>query len=336
MAQQTPAEEWARQNGLSYDPASGQWLSQAVPDDAFNPTAWVNAHKVDLNSAYNTARLSNAPATGQQTAMGYTQQAMQATDPANAAATQALAGTQGRAAPGQDPYSQRLQEMMLGQFAPDDPSYQWRLEQGTENLARKSASMGGFGSGAMAAELQQYGQQSAAQEYAAQFNRLLAASGNATGQYTAAYNTLGNMLSARSNNQQVAQGWDRQAQGWGQVATGQQGAATQAGQLGVQQGGLMLQQKQFNANEDFRANQDLGAAAALNSGIYHPTQQQTQLPAAPSGYSYNTPTVMQSAGQGVTNNTASNLPQGSGYITSSSGNTSTFGGYTGATPFGGL
>ena len=330
MAQQTPAEEWALQNGLSYDYASGQWLSQAVPDDAFNPTAWVNAHKVDLNSAYNASRLANAPAAGQQTAMGYTQQAMQAIDPANAAATQALAGTQGLAAPGQDLYSQRLQEMMLGQFMPDDPSYQWRLDQGTENLARKSASMGGLGSGAMAAELQQYGQQSAAQEYAAQFSRLLAASGNATGQYTAAYNMLGNMLSARSNNQQVAQGWDRQAQGWGQIATGQQGAATQAGQLGVQQGGLMLQQKQFNANEDFRANQDLGAADAINSGIYQPTQQQTQVLDAPDGYYYYRPR----AGDPV-KTVASDSSQGSGYITNSSGKTTTFGGYTGATPFGG-
>ena len=145
----------------------------------------------------------------------------------NAAVDTSLANAQAIAGPGSSVYDQRLQQMMTGSFAPDDPSYQWRLQQGTENLGRAAAAKGMLGSGNLAAELMNYGQNQASQEYQAQFNRLLGASQNNTNQYQAAYNALGSMLSQQTAQfsqgqaiQQAAQGWDQAAQGWTQQARG--------------------------------------------------------------------------------------------------------------------
>ena len=71
-------------------------------------------------------------------------------------------------------YQDKLQQMMTGSFSPDDPSYQFRFDQGQQALERSQASKGFLGSGNAAIELQQYGQGAASQEYQAQFSRLLA------------------------------------------------------------------------------------------------------------------------------------------------------------------
>lgn len=121
-------------------------------------------------------------------------QQIQSMDQRNLATDEALANAKAAPGPGRSLYDQRLQQMMLGSFAPDDPSYAWRLEQGMTNLGRSQAAKGMLGSGNMAAELLSFGQGMASQEYGAQFNRLLQASTNATNQYTAAYSVLDRML----------------------------------------------------------------------------------------------------------------------------------------------
>jgi hypothetical protein len=73
-------------------------------------------------------------------------------------------------------YRDRLKDMVSpggGQFATSDPSYLFRLEQGQQAAERSLAARGLLNSGNAAIELQQYGQQSASQEYGAQFDRLL-------------------------------------------------------------------------------------------------------------------------------------------------------------------
>ena len=143
----------------------------------------------------------------------------------NAAVGDALNNAQRTSGPGQSVYDQRLQQMMNGTFAPDDPSYQWRVQQGMTNLGRSQAAKGMLGSGNMAAELLSYGQGMASQEYGSQFNRLLAASQNATAQYTNAYSVLNQMMQQQQGQQQqgntnnlTAQGWGQIAQGWGKTS----------------------------------------------------------------------------------------------------------------------
>ena len=143
----------------------------------------------------------------------------------NAAVGDALNNAQRTTGPGQSTYDQRLQQMMNGTFAPDDPSYQWRVQQGMTNLGRSQAAKGMLGSGNMAAELLSYGQGMASQEYGSQFNRLLAASQNATAQYTNAYSVLNQMMQQQQGQQQqgntnnlTAQGWGKTAQDWGKTA----------------------------------------------------------------------------------------------------------------------
>lgn len=122
---------------------------------------------------------------------------------ANTATTDALGAARRVADPGRSVYDTRLQQMMTGGFTPDDPSYQWRMDQGMENLSRASAARGMLGSGNVLAELTNYAQGAASQEYGAQFNRLLSASQNATQQYSAAYDTLGRMLGQQQGQQQL-------------------------------------------------------------------------------------------------------------------------------------
>jgi hypothetical protein len=78
----------------------------------------------------------------------------------------------GNASPS-DFYQQKLQAMSSGQFSPDDPSYQFRFDQGQKAAERSLAARGLLNSGNAALELQQYGQGAASQEYGAQFNRML-------------------------------------------------------------------------------------------------------------------------------------------------------------------
>ena len=242
----------------------------------------------------------------------------------NAAVGDALNNAQRTTGPGQSTYDQRLQQMMNGSFAPDDPSYQWRVQQGMTNLGRSQAAKGMLGSGNMAAELLTYGQGMASQEYGSQFNRLLAASQNATAQYTNAYSVLNQMMQQQQGQQQqgnanqlTAQGWGQTAQGWGSQNLGimnadtsrygvTSNAANQAGQLG-------LQRDQFNAQQTRLDNADRGSGDALmrGAGAYGGSNAgQAYVQPAPT-YGYQS----SSSGGSVQNNVASQLPSGTGYIT---------------------
>lgn len=83
-----------------------------------------------------------------------------------------LAGQMGSGSPS-DLYSDKMAQMVNGQFSPDDPSYQWRFQQGQQAAERSLASRGLLNSGNAAIELQQYGQGAASQEYQAQFARMV-------------------------------------------------------------------------------------------------------------------------------------------------------------------
>lgn len=95
--------------------------------------------------------------------------------------------------PANDPsniYRNKLAGMVNGQFSPDDPSYQWRFQQGQQALERSQGSRGLLNSGNAAVELQQYGQGAASQEYAAQFARLLQGMEGTEQQYSSQQNRL--------------------------------------------------------------------------------------------------------------------------------------------------
>jgi hypothetical protein len=97
------------------------------------------------------------------------------------------------ASPSRDPsniYRSRLQQMMMGEFSSDDPSYQWRFDQGQQAVERSLAAQGLLNSGNAAIELQQYGQGAASTEYQAQFNRLLQGLAGVEDQYGSQMNRL--------------------------------------------------------------------------------------------------------------------------------------------------
>lgn len=97
---------------------------------------------------------------------------------------------------GEDPsnfYKNKLKQMSTGEFSPDDPSYKFRLEQGQQTLERSLAARGLLNSGNAAIELQQYGQESASQEYAAQFDRMLQGLSGVSAQYDSQFSRLAKM-----------------------------------------------------------------------------------------------------------------------------------------------
>lgn len=57
------------------------------------------------------------------------------------------------------------------QFSEDDPSYQWRLQQGQQAIERSAAARGGLNSGGAMKALLRYGQGAASTEYQAAFDR---------------------------------------------------------------------------------------------------------------------------------------------------------------------
>lgn len=58
-------------------------------------------------------------------------------------------------------------------FSPNDPSYQWRLQQGMDAAKADAAASGMFGSGNMYSGLMDLGQNMASQEYGNEYNRQL-------------------------------------------------------------------------------------------------------------------------------------------------------------------
>lgn len=132
-----------------------------------------------------------------------------------------LAGKMGATSPS-DIYRSKLEAMVSGQFSPDDPSYQWRFQQGQQATERSLAAKGLLNSGNAAIELQQYGQGAASQEYGAQFDRLLKGMSGTEDVYNTQMGRLMKMA-----------GVDLDPTAGGKLAV-------QTGQLGVDQGKLGL------------------------------------------------------------------------------------------------
>ena len=108
-----------------------------------------------------------------------------------------------------DPYKQAgatSLSQMMGQMTPDgyfnqtytgqdiysDPSYQFRLQQGQDAIQSSAAAQGGLLSGATLKALQNYGQESASQEYSNAYNRFNA-------DQTNRYNRLSNLVGIGQN-----------------------------------------------------------------------------------------------------------------------------------------
>lgn len=95
---------------------------------------------------------------------------------------------------------------LMGQMTPDgyfnqtytgqdiysDPSYQFRLQQGQDAIQSSAAAQGGLLSGATLKALQNYGQESASQEYSNAYNRFNA-------DQTNRYNRLSNLVGIGQN-----------------------------------------------------------------------------------------------------------------------------------------
>ncbi len=95
---------------------------------------------------------------------------------------------------------------LMGQMTPDgyfnqtytgqdiysDPSYQFRLQQGQDAIQSSAAAQGGLLSGATLKALQNYGQESASQEYSNSYNRFNA-------DQTNRYNRLSNLVGVGGN-----------------------------------------------------------------------------------------------------------------------------------------
>lgn len=79
-----------------------------------------------------------------------------------------------------------------GQDIYDDPSYQFRLQQGQDSIQSSAAAQGGLLSGATLKALQNYGQESASQEYGNAYNRFNA-------DQTNRYNRLSNLVGVGQN-----------------------------------------------------------------------------------------------------------------------------------------
>ena len=79
-----------------------------------------------------------------------------------------------------------------GQDTYNDPSYQFRLQQGQDAIQSSAAAQGGLLSGATLKALQNYGQESASQEYGNAYNRFNA-------DQTNRYNRLSNLVGVGQN-----------------------------------------------------------------------------------------------------------------------------------------
>lgn len=92
---------------------------------------------------------------------------------------------------GMGPNGQFMQEYS-GQDIYDDPSYQFRLQQGQDSIQSGAAAQGGLLSGATQKALLNYGQDAASQEYGNAYNRFNA-------DQTNQYNRLSNLMGLGQN-----------------------------------------------------------------------------------------------------------------------------------------
>jgi hypothetical protein len=114
-------------------------------------------------------------------------------------------------------YQQQLQQMMQpGGFTPQDPSYQFRFDQGMNAVNAGSAASGMLNSGNRMLALENYGQGQASTEYANQFSRLSQLAGGNIGSPAAA----GQIIQSQSAlNQQgasaIGNAVGQAVKGWG-------------------------------------------------------------------------------------------------------------------------
>lgn len=121
------------------------------------------AYQTQLNSLLGSSGtyMGNTTAQAGQSAISSQQvtgQQVAGTSGANSGSAQALSQLNALSQPGNS-------------FTTSDPSYQFRLGQGSTNVARSSAATGLVGSGNILAALDSYGQNMASTEYAAQYSR---------------------------------------------------------------------------------------------------------------------------------------------------------------------
>ena len=268
-------QRWAQTQGYYYSTNGNYYSSQEDASKASVPSSMIGPFdyrfqvtaaplsRQDILAKYAQSQRDTMQLQGMQNSLAYQKAAMSADSPEQQYVRQQMALANQTAAPGQDIYSQRLAQMMTSGFTPDDPSYQWRMQQGQLALERSAAAKGMLGSGGLAAALTDYGQKTGAQEYAAQFGRLLQGANLANDQFKLIYGNLGNALQIYQQGQQVAQGWGTQAQNWNRVTLGQGELGVQQGQLGVQQGQLGLASRKQSFAEETAKNQELGASQAI-------------------------------------------------------------------------
>ena len=115
-------------------------------------------------------------------------------------------------------YQTQLSSLMSGNYnMSSDPSYNYQLQQGTDNLNRGLAASGAIGSGQQMAELQTYGQNMASTDFSNQYQRLAQLAGgnigspaeagqilaNQQGSQQSAASALGNTVGGLFNNSNV-------------------------------------------------------------------------------------------------------------------------------------
>lgn len=103
-------------------------------------------------------------------------------------------------------YQDMLGQMMTNpNYMMQDPSYNFRVQQGQDALERSNAARGYLGSGNMNFDLQKYGQDMASQEYGNQYKRLSELAGVNAGSPAVAGQTYGQgMTNVANQNQQTA------------------------------------------------------------------------------------------------------------------------------------
>jgi hypothetical protein len=89
-------------------------------------------------------------------------------------------------------YADKMKAMATdgASFTPNDPSFKFRQQQGQQVVERSLAAKGLLNSGNAAIELQEYGQQSASQEFGAQFQRMLQGFQSTSANYDASQRRL--------------------------------------------------------------------------------------------------------------------------------------------------
>jgi len=155
----------------------------------------------------------------------------------DAAVQQALADqTTANAAVTSDPtYGSLLQNFGMDQYQ-EDPGYQFRLSEGNKALERSLAAKGQFGSmnPAAAKALQEYGQQSASQEYGNAYDRY-------NNDQTNIYNRLAGIAGiGQTTNQQMQQAGQQYAASAGDLYTGMGNSIVAANQANQANKGSMF------------------------------------------------------------------------------------------------